>query len=308
VFIIHYWNMQISEEMVMIICWWSGGITSAVSCKKAIEIYGKENCRVIFIDTHNEDDDTYRFMKDCEKWYDLPIETITAIGSEFESIQEVWRKWKSLNVATGAICSTRLKRTVREKWQKTNSYTHQVFGFEFDKKEFNRALSMRLNHEKTKPVFPLLMLGLTKEDCLELVRAAGIEVPRMYKMGFKNNNCFKTGCVQGGIGYWQKMKIDFTDKFDTMAAMEHELTDLAGEPVTMLKDQSGEAKAAAKEWKYANLVFLKKHPKYPQLKCIDDMKAREVLPLNDCNGFCGVDELNPKSKTTDEINYREVEL
>ena len=197
----------------MIICWWSGGITSAVACKKAIELYGKENCRVVFIDTHNEDDDTYRFKKDCEKWYQLTIETITAIGTEFSSIQEVWRKWTSLNVATGAICSYSLKRVVREKWQKDQSYKYQVFGFEFDKKEFNRALSMKLNHESAKPIFPLLTLGMTKEDCINLVKQSGIEIPRMYRLGFKNNNCFKTGCVQGGIGYWQKMKIDFPEKF-----------------------------------------------------------------------------------------------
>lgn len=28
----------------------------------------------------------------------------------------------------------------------------------------------------------------------------------MYKLGFTNNNCFGTGCVQGGIGYWQKVE------------------------------------------------------------------------------------------------------
>lgn len=34
-----------------IICWWSGGITSAVACKLAIDMYGKDRCRVIMIDT-----------------------------------------------------------------------------------------------------------------------------------------------------------------------------------------------------------------------------------------------------------------
>ena len=27
----------------MIVCWWSGGITSAVACQKAIELYGLDN-------------------------------------------------------------------------------------------------------------------------------------------------------------------------------------------------------------------------------------------------------------------------
>jgi len=49
-----------------VICWWSGGVTSAVACKIAIDIYGTERCKLIMIDTHNEDDDTYRFKADCE--------------------------------------------------------------------------------------------------------------------------------------------------------------------------------------------------------------------------------------------------
>ena len=63
----------------MIICWWSGGVTSAVACRLAIDIYGKDNCRIIFIDTFNEDDDTYRFRDDCQEWYGIEIESITGI-------------------------------------------------------------------------------------------------------------------------------------------------------------------------------------------------------------------------------------
>lgn len=287
-----------------IICWWSGGITSAVACKIAIDIYGVSRCRVIMIDTRNEHYDTYRFKDDCEKWYGVDIESITAIGGKYESIQDVWRSHKSLNVATGAICSTMLKRRVREDWQKENDYTHQVFGFEFDKKEFNRAISMKLNHPKSKPIFPLMMFGYNKEMCLHIVSEAGIEVPMMYKFGFQNNNCFGTGCVQGGIGYWQKMKMDFPNKFDDMADMEHELTDLKGEPVTMLKDQSNEAKEKAKTDRSLSLVFLKKHPSYPDIKCIDDMPECKVEPLMECNGFCGINELLPKSETEKQINFQ----
>jgi 3'-phosphoadenosine 5'-phosphosulfate sulfotransferase (PAPS reductase)/FAD synthetase len=292
--------------MSKIICWWSGGITSAVACKVALDLYGKENCRVIMIDTKNEDDDTYRFKSDCEKWYSANIEVITGIGDDYKDIESVWFKHKSLNVANGAICSSKLKRAVREKWQEHNDFDFQVFGFEFDKKEFNRALSLSKNHPKAKSIYPLLMKGYTKDDCLRIVKDAGIEIPRMYSLGFRNNNCFKTGCVQGGIGYWQKMKKEFPEKFNKMADIEHELTNIKGEPVTMLKDQSNETKKNVLETdiKWKNLVFLKKHPKYPELKCLDDMKEREVKPLFECNGFCGINELTEKSETENEINYQ----
>lgn len=281
-----------------VICWWSGGVTSAVACKVAIEVFGWRQCRVIMIDTFNEDEDTYRFKKDCEKWYGKDIESITDVGNRYESIQDVWIRHKSLNVATGAICSTQLKRAVREKWQKANEYDYQVFGFEFDKKEFNRAISMKLNHPDSKPIFPLLMMGYDKVRCIEIIKEAGITIPRVYGYGFKNNNCFKTGCVQGGIGYWQKMKRDFPEKFNAMAEMEHRLTALKGSPVTMLKDQGKDAKESGNA-----LVFLKKHPVYPQLKCIDEMPECKVEPLFECNGFCGVNDLIERNSTEGELNF-----
>ena len=43
------------------------------------------------------------------------------------------------------------KRIAREKWQKDNFFIHQVFGFEFESKEFNRAMSLKLNHYKIYP-------------------------------------------------------------------------------------------------------------------------------------------------------------
>jgi hypothetical protein len=289
-----------------IIAWWSGGITSAVACKIAIDLFGKENCRVIMIDTKNEDDDTYRFKKDCESWYGIDIEVITEIGGQYDSIEDVWIKNKSLNVASGAVCSDRLKKRVRDKWQKNNTFKYQVFGFEFDKKEFNRALSMMINHgEKANPIFPLMMMGYDKKKCIEIVQEAGIKEPLAYSLGFKNNNCLKTGCVQGGIGYWQKMKNDFPDKFNKMADLEHKLTDLKKYPVTMLKDQSKESKEIAIKTglKYLSFVFLKKHKDYPDIKCIDDMRKQTVEPLFECNGFCGVNDLSERKITEGQINF-----
>lgn len=283
-----------------IICWWSGGITSAVACKIAIDIFGKERCRIVMIDTQNEHYDTYRFKDDCEKWYGQPIEVITGIGEKYENIQDVWIKHKSLNVATGAICSTQLKRRVREKWQENIEFTHQIFGFEFDKKELNRGLSLKMNHPKSKSIFPLLMMGYNKEDCIKIVEDAGITIPLMYQLGFRNNNCFNTGCVQGGVGYWQKIRRDFPEKFEAMAEMEHKLTGLRGQPVTMLKDQSKVAKNSGNV-----LVFLKKHPDYPELKCIDDMPECKVEPLFECNGFCGVNDLIERNDSEDYINFEQ---
>jgi PP-loop superfamily ATP-utilizing enzyme len=271
-----------------IIGWWSGGVTSAVACKLTQNIYGKDRVRMVFIDTRNEDEDTYRFMEDCQNWYDVEIETITS--NEYQSVRDVWYKHLSLNVANGAVCSYKMKRVVREKWQKDNPYEHQVFGF--DSLESRRAMALRMNHPKVKPIFPLMFYGMVKKDCIDLLQEIGIEPPRTYRLGFHNNNCFNTGCVQGGIGYWQKIKREYPDKFEEMAKVEHELTDLKGEPVTMLKDQA----------KGGGLLFLKPHPDYPETKDISQKKGREPKPLMECNGFCGTNDLEKPSQTYLELN------
>lgn len=284
--------------MKKIICWWSGGITSAVACKIAIDFFGKDRCVVIMLDTKNEDPDTYRFKKDCEKWYGLPIVSYSRIGEEYGSIKDVWDRYSSLNVAHGAICSTVLKRELREKIQKTIDYEYQVFGFEFDKKEFNRAKSLKMQHKDAKSIYPLLMFGYDKDDCIKLVMDEGIEIPNAYSMGYNNNNCLETGCVQGGIGYWQKRKIDAPTSFKEMAEREHRYTNIKGKPVTMLRDQS---KAAKESGNVA--VFLIKHPDYPECKSIDDFPTMIPEPLMECNGFCGTNDLNPRNRTEGQLNF-----
>lgn len=269
-----------------IICWWSGGITSAVACKKAIDLYGAECCECIMIDTHNEDPDTYRFKDDCEKWYGIKISTISAIGEKYGSIQEVWDRYSSLNVAHGAICSTELKREVRKRWQKTAVYDYQVFGFEMTKKEASRALAMTLNYPDARPIYPLLMFGLDKRDCISYVESAGIKIPDAYTLGFKNNNCLETGCVQGGIGYWQKMKRERIDTFLAMSDRERRYSKIKGKAVTILKDQSKAAKASGDV-----RVFLEKNEDFPECKSLDDFPPQKIEGLTECNGYCGTNDL-----------------
>lgn len=287
-----------------IICWWSGGVTSAIACKIAIDKYGIDRCRIILLDTRNEDEDTYRFMVDCEIWYNKKVELWSRykqpdyIEKGITAIQGVWRKYDSLNVANGAICSGELKRDMRRIFEKTETYSHQVFGF--DAKEPNRAYSLKKNYPKANPVFPLLYYMLDKNECIKMLQDEGIEIPRAYQWGFNNNNCLQTGCVQGGIGYWQLMRTLFPEKFLAMANLEHELTNRKGKPVTMCKDQSKKAKKTV-IWN----VFLLPHPDYPKHKHLAQMKGRKPKPLMECNGLCGVNDNGGGNRETAKEIYFE---
>lgn len=278
--------------MKKVICWISGGITSAISCKIALEIYGKENCRFIFIDTGNEHEDTYRFINElCDK---LGVELETLRNLDYDNIEEVWYKYKSLNVATGAICSSKLKRDVREKWQKNNEWSYQVFGFDVD--EIKRVRSMTLNNPQVNAIYPLLLYGLRKQECFDILEnELNIKRPIMYDLGFDNNNCFGTGCVQGGQKYWLKWLEVNPEKFYAMAKHEHELTNQKGEPVTILKCQKKESLQEVVKYKqkWRNRMFLIPHPDYPMLKSLIELREDEIdqTPTDfECNGFCGIND------------------
>jgi len=260
-----------------VIAWWSGGVRSAVTCKLCIDMFGAECVRVVFIDTKNEDDDTYRFKAECEQWYGCVIESISS--DKHNNIEDIWYDNLTLGLAKGAKCSAELKIVVRQQFTKKNRFSYQAFGY--DNGETGRANDMKNNNPHLRPIFPLLMFWLNKFDCVKYVQSANslflkINLPIPYQLGLENNNCFKTGCVQGGIGYWQWMEVNQPDKFDRMAIREHEITDLKGEPVTICKDQS----------KGGGLVFLKPHPKYPHMKDLSMMKGRPPEKLMECNGFC----------------------
>lgn len=51
-----------------------------------------------------------------------------------------------------------------------------------------------------------------------MVERAGIKLPAMYDLGYTHNNCI--GCVKGGAGYWNKIRVDFPLVFQRMAKTE----------------------------------------------------------------------------------------
>ena len=211
----------------VVISWWSGGITSAVACRLAIEKY--ENVKLVYIETGSHNPDTLRFKNDCEKWYGMPIETIK--NTKYKDVIDVVLKTKYVNGANGARCTLELKKNVRFKYEKTINILSQVWGYEFDAKEINRAIRTQQQYPDTNPLFPLIENKLSKSECAGIILGAGIELPNMYKLGYNNNNCI--GCVKGGSGYWNKIRVDFPKVFNEMARAERIVN------ATCLKNENG---------------------------------------------------------------------
>ncbi len=203
----------------VIISWWSAGVTSAVATKIAIDEHGIDNVLPIYFHIDSAHEDNVRFKKECEEWYGKEI--ITRKSHNRADQFDVILKDKYVNGPAGARCTLVLKKHVRQKIEKELSYTGQVFGFEYTKKEVNRAIRFKEQYPEAKPLFPLIEQKMTKPESLYFLEKQGIKRPTMYTLGYGNNNCI--GCVKGGMGYWNKIKVDFPSHFKRMAEAEREV-------------------------------------------------------------------------------------
>lgn len=210
-----------------VISWWSGGLTSAVACRLAMEKY--PNVRLVYIHIGSHHADTLRFKADCEKWYGREIETWQS--KKYDTQFDVIRDTKYVNGAYGARCTKELKKEVRARIEREIEWNNQVWGFEFEQTQINRAIRWQEQYEYTNSLFPLIENKLSKNECAGIVMGAGIRIPEMYKLGYNNNNCI--GCVKGGAGYWNKIRIDFPETFKEMAEVEREVG------ATCLKNEDG---------------------------------------------------------------------
>lgn len=204
-----------SDITDQIIGWWSAGVTSAVAIKIALEEYEMDVVPIYF-ETGSAHPDNERFKKDCENWYGRKI--ITFQNSKHASVMELLKKITYVNGPNGAECTRTLKKDVRIAIEKWMPYEAQIFGFECEPKEIKRAERFQEQYPNAKAIFPLIIEKLTKIDCIRELKINGIRLPEMYRMGYHNNNCI--GCVKGGMGYWNKIRQDFPDVFNEMAALE----------------------------------------------------------------------------------------
>lgn len=209
-----------------IVCHFSCGAASAIATKMALRRYGKDRCEIVNIRIAEEHPDNHRFLKDCEKWFGKKI-TILQNEKCNGSIHEVFRQSNFIKSPQGAACTTQLKRKVRAAFCKPDD--KHIFGFTIEEQE--RANSFNERNPNMDIDWILIENGLTKADCLGVLERAGIEIPMMYKLGYKNNNCI--GCVKGGIGYWNKIRLDFPDAFKAMAERERAIGH------SVLKDKNG---------------------------------------------------------------------
>jgi len=243
--------------------WFSCGAASAVAAKMAVEKY--PDCEVLYCDTlAYEHPDNMRFLNDVAKWLGKEIKLLKS--RKYIDIFDVFDKTGWLIGKDGARCTKELKKEVRKDYQREGDI--HIFGLTADEEERIE----RFEDQNNDIQVDWILSKTTKRDCYRIIQQAGIELPMMYKLGYNNNNCI--GCVKGGAGYWNKIRVDFPVAFDRMAAQERKMN------VAINKSYAGDKKRKR--------VFLDE---------LDPKAGRDVpLPDIDCGALCIYEQHEPVSK------------
>lgn len=198
-----------------LVLWYSHGAASLMAAKIAADTY-KGDREVLFVNIYIEDE---LHEPELEAWAEayvgIPMTTIR--DSKYgASVDKVIEKRRYMSGTRGAPCTTELKKQVRRDWQRPDDL--HVFGM--DVKEEYR-IDQILDGEPTLDIWaPLIDNKLTKADCFtELSKQPGYTLPKMYQLGFHNNNC--KGCVKAvGAGYWNNTRKHLPDVFHKRARQE----------------------------------------------------------------------------------------
>lgn len=199
--------------MTRTVAWFSCGDASAVAT--ALTLKEKPEAIIARIIIPDEGADWDRFTADCERWYGRSI--LRLQDPQKRSTLDVFRERRYIQGIHGAPCTGELKKAVRFAFQQPDDI--HVMGFTADEQE--RADEFRKNNFELETDFPLIRHGLTKDDCHAIVREQGIVQLIMYRQGFANGNC--PGCVKGGMGYFNRIREHYPERFNALAELGKEL-------------------------------------------------------------------------------------
>lgn len=187
--------------------WFSCGAASACVAKLAAKEFGSD-LELVYCDTMaTEHPDNQRFLEDVERWVGLPVKRLHSL--RYQDVDDVFEQRKILATRFGAPCTVEMKKRVRFEYQHADDL--HLFGMTAD--EGQRAARFAANNSELRLRWLLIEAGLTKHACLQMIQAAGIEIPAMYRLGYKNNNCL--GCVKAtSPSYWNKVRQDFPEVFE----------------------------------------------------------------------------------------------
>jgi hypothetical protein len=188
-----------------------------------------DHIKVVFMDTKFEDEDLYRFNNDVFGYLSKHYPDIEIIPlCDGRTPIDVSREQHLVLNNRFPICSQQLKSRLFKNWIKEQDIksNEAVIHIGIDNGETRRCHGITKNY-KHKVRYLLIEEGITdKSEMLKEPEEWGIDIPRLYKLGFDHNNCGGR-CFRAGIKHFTLLHKVLPERFEEMKIAEKELADNA---------------------------------------------------------------------------------
>lgn len=222
----------------------SGGVGSWAGAKRVAEQHGTDGMTLLFADTKIEDADLYRFIKQAAEDIGAPLVTV----ADGRTPWEVFRDVHFIGNSKADPCSKYLKRKPLDNWRNQNCSKESTIcyvgldwteGHRFNGRANKPGLRARMAQEGWRYEAPLCNRPLmSKQQMLANCECAGIEPPRLYRLGFPHNNC-SGACVKAGHAQWAHLLKVLPDVYEFNERMELETMAVIGSRWGILTDRRG---------------------------------------------------------------------
>lgn len=221
----------------------SSGVCSWVEAKLTVAKYGVDGVVLLFADVKGystnpndgEDEDNYRFLEQAATNVGTPLVKIT----KGVSVWEHFFKEKMMANSRYPICSVDLKRELLDVWMKQNACADTTilhFGIGWD--ERHRLDNLRKAKAPWMVESMVCESLLRKEQMMEMLKAVGIEAPRLYSMGFHHANCGGF-CVKAGQAQFALLLKTNPCRYKYHEEKEQQFIAMTGKDVSIMKDRRG---------------------------------------------------------------------
>lgn len=210
-----------APEKRRIVVGFSGGVTSAWCAGWALRTFPKREVVLLFHDTQEEDEDTYRFLREMAAALKHPI----TFRSDGRSLTELVHDEGMIPNNRAPFCSRILKqepgaRYLEELRRIGVTEIVKVFGFsalETSRVQVQTALGWQQGFLAR---FPLIEEKVAKQKAADWCQCEmGVRLPRMYEWS-EHANC--PGCFRGGKAYWLQVLQNRPDVFEQRRKLEEE--------------------------------------------------------------------------------------
>lgn len=237
----------------------SGGVGSWAAAKRVVAEYGPDDVTLLFTDTRMEDEDLYRFFTEAAANVGpVKVEWL----ADGRTPWDVFFTVKFLGNSQVDPCSRILKREPAAKWltencDPANTVVYvgidwmEIERFEGDSDEVNAArvvagkkprLGMRRMWAEKGWTYRAPLCEdpkMSKEQAFAWLRTEGIELPRLYKLGFSHNNCGGF-CIKAGHAHFKRLLETMPKRYEYHEKREEDLRIYLKADVSILSDRTGD--------------------------------------------------------------------